>query len=174
MNQRVNLGLRSGLCLAALLFSVSLARAQTTEPHPGEREGSATLIHRKDIIPERGTNQPSDRHLWSLYSSPEARLNYFEVTGRTGLHYHPDADHRLYVLEGKLVIMAGTNTMTAVVGDFIVIPRGVRHSYDVAAKGERALLLTFDAPPYDPRKTVNLEPGPSKEPAQSPQPRNDK
>ena len=26
------------------------------------------------------------------------------------------------------------------------------------AKGDRALLLAFDAPPYDPRKTVNVEP----------------
>ena len=36
-------------------------------------------------------------------------------------------------------------------------PEPVRHCYDVPAKGERALLLTFDAPPYDPRKTVQLE-----------------
>ena len=52
---------------------------------------------------------------------------------------------------------ADTNTTTAIVGDFIVIPRGVRHCYDVPAKGDRALLLTLDAPPFDPRKTVNIE-----------------
>lgn len=84
-------------------------------------------------------------------------MNYVEVTGRTGLHFHPDADHKLYVLEGSVVVTAGTNTTTAVVGDLIIIPKGVRHRYDVPAKGQRALLLTFDAPPYDPRKTVNLE-----------------
>ena len=84
-------------------------------------------------------------------------MNYFEVTSRTGLHFHPDADHKLYVLEGKLVVTAGTNMTVAIAGDFIIIPKGVRHSYDVPAKGDRALLLTFDAPPYDPRKTVNLE-----------------
>ena len=169
-----NLAFQAGVCLLILLSAAWITSAQIPDLHPGEREGSATLIHRADIMPERGTNQPSDRHLWPLYSSPEARLNYFEVTGRTGLHYHPDADHRLYVLEGKMVVTAGTNTVTAVPGDFIVIPRGVRHSYDVAAKGERALLLTFDAPPYDPRKTVNLEPGSAKAPAQPPQLKNDK
>jgi cupin superfamily acireductone dioxygenase involved in methionine salvage len=42
-------------------------------------------------------------------------------------------------------------------GDLIIIPQGVRHYYDVPARGERALLLTFDAPPYDPKKTVQLE-----------------
>jgi quercetin dioxygenase-like cupin family protein len=126
--------------------------------HPGEHEGTATVIHRADVMGDRGTNALSQKHLWPLYSTPEARMNYFEVTERTGLHFHPDADHRLYVLEGKVVVTAGTNTSTAVPGDFIVIPRGVRHCYDVPAKGERALLLTFDAPPYDPHKTVNLEP----------------
>lgn len=55
------------------------------------------------------------------------------------------------------MVTVGTNTFTAIAGDFIVIPKGVRHRYDVPAKGEHALLLTFDAPPYDPQKTVNVE-----------------
>jgi len=55
-----------------------------------------------------------------------------------------------------VVVNCGTNTSIAKEGDLIIIPKGVRHSYDVAAPGERALLLTFDAPPYDPKKTVQL------------------
>jgi mannose-6-phosphate isomerase-like protein (cupin superfamily) len=123
---------------------------------PGEREGSATVIHRADVVPSVSTNAPARGGLWPLYSSPEARLNYFAVTGRTPMHFHPDADHRLYVLEGKIVVTCGTTTTTNTVGDFIVIPRGVRHSYNVPAPGDHALLLTFDAPPYDPAKTVNI------------------
>jgi quercetin dioxygenase-like cupin family protein len=72
------------------------------------------------------------------------------------MHFHPDADHRLYVLEGRIVVTCGTVTTTNTPGDFIIIPRGVRHSYDVASVGERALLLTFDAPPFDPKKTVGV------------------
>jgi quercetin dioxygenase-like cupin family protein len=56
-----------------------------------------------------------------------------------------------------VLVTAGTNTTIAAAGDLIIIPKGVRHCYDVPAKGDRALLLTFDAPPYDPRKRVNLE-----------------
>ena len=85
-------------------------------------------------------------------------MNYVEVAGRSALHFHPDADHKLYVLEGRVVVIAGTNKATATVGDLIIIPKGVRHCYDVPVKGERALLLTFDAPPFDPGKTVVLEP----------------
>jgi len=124
----------------------------------GERAGGAIILHRADVLQGRTTNNVGPMRLWPLYSTPEARMNYVEVTGRSELHFHPDADHKLYVLEGKVMVTAGTNTTAATAGDLIVIPKGVRHCYDVPIKGDRALLLTFDAPPYDPRKTVNLEP----------------
>ena|SRR5882672_9745903 len=143
-----------------LLASSSIIRADETDTsrHPDERDGTAIIIHKSEVIRDRSTNSSGPMRLWPLHSTPEARMNYVEVTGRSGLHFHPDADHKLYVLEGHVVVIAGTNTITAVAGDLIIIPKGVRHCYDVPAKGDRALLLTFDAPPYDPRKTVNLEP----------------
>src|SRR5436305_14997283 len=85
-------------------------------------------------------------------------MNYVEGTCLIVMHLHLDADNKLYVLEGQVVVTAGTNVTTDIAGNLIIIPKGVRHCYDVPAKGDRALLLTFDAPPYDPRKTVNLEP----------------
>ena len=148
-----------GLLLLAILVPCGAELADERSParHPDERDGAAMLIHRADIVRDRSTNSTAAMRLWPLHSTPEARMNYVEVAGRSGLHFHPDADHKLYVLEGQVVVIAGTNTTTATVGDLIIIPKGVRHCYDVPAKGERALLLTFDAPPYDPRKTVNLE-----------------
>jgi len=148
------------ISLTAIVLAFCFGAVAADEPstrHSEERAGVAKIIHRADVIPNGATNVSPRGGLWPLYSTPEARLNYFEVTGRTALHFHPDAEHRLYVLEGKLVVIAGTNTTTASVGDFIVIPRGVRHCYDVTVPGDRALLLTFDAPPFDPRKTVNIE-----------------
>ena len=133
------------------------AAEPAAERRPDERDGVATLIHRADVVRDRLTNDIAQMRLWPLYSTPEARMNYVEVAGRTGLHFHPDADHKLYVLEGNVLVTAGTNTSIAKVGDLIIIPKGVRHRYDVPAQGDRALLLTFDAPPYDPRKTVNLD-----------------
>ncbi|MEO8351149.1 MAG: cupin domain-containing protein [Chthoniobacteraceae bacterium] len=122
----------------------------------GEREGAAPVLHRDDVLHDRG----GGKHLWPLLNTPEARMNYFEVTSRGPLHFHPDADHRLYVLEGEVLVTCGATTTKCAAGDFIIIPRGVRHCYDVVAPGEKALLLTFDAPPYDPKKTVNVEPKP--------------
>jgi quercetin dioxygenase-like cupin family protein len=140
-----------------LVRFATVAEDSAAARHPDERDGTATLIHRADVIRDRGTNTISTMRLWPLLATAEARMNYVEVTGRSSLHFHPDADHKLYVLEGKVAVTAGTNTAIATVGDLIIIPKGVRHCYDVPAKGERALLLTFDAPPYDPRKTVQIE-----------------
>jgi quercetin dioxygenase-like cupin family protein len=146
------------VCLLLAGFGIGWSAAADEPPrHPNERDGVAALIHRADVVRDRATNSAGPMRLWPLHSTLESRMNYVEVTGRTGLHFHPDADHKLYVLEGKVLVVAGTNQSTAIVGDLIIIPKGVRHCYDVPAKGERALLLTFDAPPYDPRKTVNLE-----------------
>ena len=145
------------LLAVVLIRSATVAEEPAPARHPDERDGAATLIHRADVIRDRGTNSSATMRLWPLHATPESRMNYVEVTGRSSLHFHPDADHKLYVLEGKVAVTAGTNSTIATVGDLIIIPKGVRHCYDVPAKGERALLLTFDAPPYDPRKTVQLD-----------------
>ncbi len=142
------------IVLLALALVSNAAAQQPADPAaPGARDGVATILHRDDVLHDRG----SGRHLWPLLNTPEARVNYFEVTSRGPLHFHPDADHRLYVLEGTVLVTCGSATTKCAAGDFIIIPRGVPHSYDVAAPGEKALLLTLDAPPYDPKKTVNLE-----------------
>jgi quercetin dioxygenase-like cupin family protein len=161
-----------GLFAVVLVHSAPVAEEPAPARHPEERDGAATLIHRADVIRDRGTNSGAAMRLWPLHATADSRMNYVEVTGRSSLHFHPDADHKLYVLEGKVAVTAGTNTTIATVGDLIIIPKGVRHCYDVPAKGERALLLTFDAPPYDPRKTVQLEsPGPNaKKPSSSANP----
>jgi quercetin dioxygenase-like cupin family protein len=127
--------------------------ARTDSKVEGERDGALSVLHRDDVLRDRG----GAKHLWPLLHTPDARMNYFEVTGRGPLHFHPDADHRLYVLEGSVLVTCGATTTKCSVGDFIVIPKGVRHCYDVSAPGEKALLLTFDAPPYDPKKTVNVD-----------------
>ena len=147
------------LTLLGIALSLLASRVKAVDDpprHPDERDGVAAVLHRADIVRDRNTNSTATMRLWPLLSTPEARMNYVEVAGRSSPHFHPDADHKLYVLEGRVVVNCGTNTSTATVGDLIIIPKGVRHSYDVAAKGERALLLTFDAPPYDPKQTVQL------------------
>lgn len=151
---------------ACCLFGRLVLSAQEEPKAPPPAEGAAIIQHQGDVLKTRGQE---GRHLWPLLATPEARMNYFEVTGRGPLHYHPDADHRLYVLEGTVLVTCGKTTSTCAPGDFIIIPKGVPHCYDVPAKGARALLLTFDAPPYDPARTVSLEKAPAGAKLASPQ-----
>src|SRR5712671_4860403 len=113
-----------GLFLLAILVPCCAALADERSParHPDERDGTATLIHRADIVRDRATNSTAAMRLWPLHATAESRMNYVEVSGRSGLHFHPDADHKLYVLEGRVVVIAGTNTTVATVGDLIIIP----------------------------------------------------
>jgi quercetin dioxygenase-like cupin family protein len=145
------------LCHLVSFAGLFMINGLAAEPAGEERPGQAAIIHKSDVLKGGTTNASSPMRLWPLLSTPDARMNYVEVAGRSGMHFHPDQDHRLYVLEGKVIVIAGRSTNTAIVGDLIIIPKGVRHAYDVANKGDRALLLTFDAPPYDPKKTVPVD-----------------
>jgi quercetin dioxygenase-like cupin family protein len=122
--------LRARAVLFAALGLCCFLRGAADDPqsarHPDERDGDAQLIHRADVLKNRGA-PGNEQHLWPLVSTPEARMSYFEVTSRSGMHFHPDADHRMYVLEGSVLVVTGARTNTAIQGDLIVIPRGVRH-----------------------------------------------
>lgn len=143
--------------VSAVSLLVLFTDGQTVpQSRPASKE-TATLIHRADVLRDRTAESAAPMRLWPLYSNANARMNYVEVNGRSSMHLHPDEDHRLYVLEGSVLVITGTNKATAITGDLIIIPKGVPHAYDVARKGEHALLLTFDAPPYDPKKTLPVK-----------------
>ena len=60
-----------------------------------------------------------------------------------------------------LVDALGTETMEMGPGDFMMIPRGVRHR--VQRLGDaKAYFATVDTPPVDPKKIVWLEQAPKK------------
>lgn len=77
------------------------------------------------------------------------------------MHFHPDGIHRMYVAEGKIRMTIGRETMEMGPGDYMMIPRGVRHKVERIGQG-KAYFATVDTPPIDPRKNVWLEPAPKK------------
>src|ERR1051325_8485052 len=103
--------IRHYIAISVAFVLISTAAAQDSERSPQERAGTAKIIRRSDVIKSgTATNRAAAMRLWPLYSTPESRMNYVEVTGRSALHFHPDADHKLYVLEGRVVVIAGTNS----------------------------------------------------------------
>ena len=63
-------------------------------------------------------------------------------------HVHDTVDEAFYILDGQYRIHCDDQTWTAAVGDFIFLPHGVLHSYDVAAHVD----LWWRARPLPPRR----------------------
>jgi mannose-6-phosphate isomerase-like protein (cupin superfamily) len=104
---------------------------------------------------------PGIMRIWWLESAADASTRLLEVNGTIELHYHPDVDHRMVVLDGELIVRAGAKTVTLKAGDFVFIPRLMPHSISLPKGIDRAHYLTIDTPvPSDPKKTVWIGPRP--------------
>ncbi len=93
--------------------------------------------------------------VWNIRQNSTIRINLVEMSGELALHKHPDADHSLMVLEGKLRVLIGLKTIEVGKGDFISIPANMPHKYWSITK--TSTLISMDAPYYDPKKTITLE-----------------
>jgi mannose-6-phosphate isomerase-like protein (cupin superfamily) len=67
----------------------------------------------------------------------------------------------MYILEGKLRCTVGKETMVMGAGDYMLIPKGVRHKFEKVGDG-KAYFVTVDTPPINPANNVWLEPAPRK------------
>lgn len=138
---------------ASLAVCVTAVSAQPASPAADAR----ALVLRRDEVMTRTpvVNVPGVK-VWSMRRHGTARTNLVEFSGRAPMHQHPDADHTLLVLEGALWVRAGADEVKLSAGDYISIPPNMPHGYWVDP-GARALLVSFDAPAYDEKKTVWLE-----------------
>jgi quercetin dioxygenase-like cupin family protein len=60
-------------------------------------------------------------------------------------HHHDDEEQCIYMLAGKLDLVCGDVECVVSPGAFVVLPRGVPHSFVVGAEGARFLNLTTPA-----------------------------
>ena len=136
----------------------ALALGLPTVWHAADRAEAAqqmapTIVRTRELMAREPNPSTTGGHLWRLHQSATSRTNLVEMRGEAGEHLHPDAEHSLYVISGELTVRAGDLETTLREGDYISIPAGMKHGYTVAP-GKTALLISMDAPPYDPQKTV--------------------
>jgi len=93
--------------------------------------------------------------VWNIHKTDTIRINLVEFRAETHLHKHPDADHSLMVLEGRVRVLVGEKRMEIGKGDFISIAKNVPHKY--WPLDGKAILVSMDAPYYDPKKTIAIE-----------------
>jgi quercetin dioxygenase-like cupin family protein len=58
-------------------------------------------------------------------------------------HVHTRADEAFYVLSGELELLDGARTFLARTGDFVFIPRGIRHRFKNSGVHSARLLFMF-------------------------------
>jgi quercetin dioxygenase-like cupin family protein len=131
--------------LPSALSAADGAGATATQSGP-------TIVRTRELMAKEPSTGGGG-HLWRLHQSATSRTNLVEMRGVAGEHIHPDAEHSLYVISGEVKVRAGALETTLREGDYISIPAGMKHGYTVPAD-KTALLLSMDAPPYDPQKTI--------------------
>jgi len=57
------------------------------------------------------------------------------------LHVHDTVDEAFYILDGQYRIHCGEQTWPAAAGDFVFLPRGIPHSYNVVDEPARKLIF---------------------------------
>jgi len=118
------------------------------------------------LTPRTPETQRDNVRVWNVRRTEHSRTNLVEMKGKLPYHRHPDAEHTIYVLEGRLCAWHGREAVVLEVGDYFSIPAGLAHKYQTLTP--TALILSFDAPAYDPNLTeavseegANLAPCPA-------------
>lgn len=113
------------------------------------------LAEFKSVVSKPPAISGKNVRVWNVRQNDTIRINLVEMSGELALHKHPDADHSLVVLEGEVRVQIADKKIVVRKGDFISIPANVPHKYWSLTK--TAMLMSMDAPYYDPAKTVSLE-----------------
>ncbi len=134
--------------LCTLLLRGEIMNARTAET-------DHLLVTYKKLASSKPQIEGKNVRVWSIRQNQIIRINLVEMFGELALHKHPDADHSLMVLEGRVRVQVGEEKFEITKGDFISIPANIPHKYWCLT--ETAWLVSMDAPYYDPKKTISLE-----------------
>ncbi len=96
------------------------------------------MVKRSAIMKTKPAADLGVARFWTVEKKNEIACLLVEVTGTVPMHFHPDGVHRMYILEGKLRCTLGEETMVMEAGDYMLIPRGVRHKL-VRGRGRKSL-----------------------------------
>ncbi|MBK7869293.1 MAG: cupin domain-containing protein [Saprospiraceae bacterium] len=73
----------------------------------------------------------------------------FEAKGIPGMepppHVHMNEDESFYILEGAFLFTFGDEEIRATAGDFVFLPRGIRHQFKVLSPHFRCLVSSYPA-----------------------------
>ena len=148
-------------CAVLLTLPTVPGRADDPPRHPQEVEAEGLMVKRSEITRTAPVADLGVARYWAVERGEDVSSLLVEVSGTIPMHLHPDGVHRMYVLEGQLRCTIGKETMVMEPGDYMMIPRSVRHRLERAGEG-KTYFVTVDTPPIDPKNNIWLEPAPKK------------
>jgi len=149
-----------GLAILGLAIT-AYSQPTSSTPMPMEVHEEGLMVKRSEILKTEPVADLGVARYWAVEKKKDVMCLFVEVSGTVPMHYHPDGVHRMYMLEGKMRCTIGKDTMMMESGDYMMIPRGVRHKLERVGEGN-AYFVTVDAPPINPKNNVWLEPPPKK------------
>jgi quercetin dioxygenase-like cupin family protein len=145
-----------------VLFATGgMAKPPASSNQPMEVHDDGLMVKRSEIIKSDPVADLGVARYWAVEKKNDVMCLFVEVSGTVPMHFHPDGVHRMYMLEGKLRCTIGKDTMVMEAGDYMLIPRGVRHKLERLGEA-KAYFVTVDSPPINPANNVWIEPAPKK------------
>jgi quercetin dioxygenase-like cupin family protein len=139
---------------------VTAALAQGTQGAK-DKPTAPSVVRRDEVMKTKPAREVANAlRSWDLETRPEAQARLHEVMGTMPKHTHPDADERIFVIEGEIQMELGDLNVTLKAGDYASIPRGTPHKILLPKGVARALVSGIHTPMADPKKTIWNEPAP--------------
>jgi mannose-6-phosphate isomerase-like protein (cupin superfamily) len=88
----------------------------------------------------RGIHDPYHNQRIEAVNDHEIRMSI--MTSPFPWHRHPDSDETFFCIEGELIIEFEEIEVALQPGEFLTVPKGVRHG--TRPRGERSVNLTFE------------------------------
>jgi quercetin dioxygenase-like cupin family protein len=153
-NQPYRMAPKAGSSALLLGFDVPIIDMHQARLSDNRSATSAPVIKKQKAVMASppGWNDPSDRG-WTLVKTADKRVNLVEMFSELQNHSHPDADHSLILLRGSARVVTPQEERVLKPGDYLSIPKNMPHKYYVDGD-QPALFISFDAPAYDPAKTL--------------------
>lgn len=119
-----------------------------------EEEVSAVQTGPILVLPGEGATAPgSPYHYKATAAQTQGAYAALEITAPVGykgppLHRHPREEEAWYVLEGELEFTVEGKTFDAVAGSFVVVPRGLAHTFGNGGTTQARYLVLISPPTF--------------------------
>lgn len=107
------------------------------------RDSFAEVQNVLDIVRLNPIGEGEAVKVTPISESAERTVNVVQARGPLKPHYHVHSDETVYVIQGRGILRAGSQTFELKPGDVLTIPRGMVHAYTPQGPETTVVLSVF-------------------------------